>query len=138
MAMYVVVLPAMKSGRLDVTMLERIAQIAIQGKPTLICFNQFSRYLDLWANAEEADKACAHILQSVVNVAPVAKDFVQVWLTEFRQFDQQAAQFRARNIKSAEDVSFASDCCLRRHDLQLMQLHTHSCLGADTAFLLRH
>lgn len=117
MALYIVVLPAMKSGRLDVTMLERIAQIAVQGKPTLICFNQFSRYLDLWANAEEADKACADILRSVVEVAPVAKDFVQVWLTEFRQFDQQAAQFKARNIKSVENVSFVPNCCVSCHAL---------------------
>lgn len=112
MAMYIVVLPAIKSGRLDAIILERIAQIATQCKPTLICFNQFSRYLDHCANAEEADKACADTLQSVVEVAPVAKDFVQVWLTEFREFDQKAAQFKARNIKSAEDVSFAPDCCV--------------------------
>lgn len=120
----------MKSGRLDATMLERIAQIAIQGKPTLICFNQFSRYLDLWANAEEADKACADILQSVVRVAPVAKDFVKVWLTEFRQLNQQAAQFKARNIKSVEDVSFAPNCCVKRQALQRMQLHTHTLSGS--------
>lgn len=120
MALYIVVLPALESARLDGTMLERIAQIAIQGKPTLICFNQFSRYLDLWADTEEADKACADILQSVVDVTPVAKDFVQVWLTEFRYFDEHAAQCKARNIKSVENVSFSPDCCANCYAVQLV------------------
>lgn len=116
MALYVVVLPAMKSGRIDGAMLERIRQIALFGKPTLICFNQFSRHLDLWDNAEEADQACADILQSIVAIAPVANTFFHVYLTEFREYDgEKTAALQARNIKGVEHVSLS--CLYWAHNL---------------------
>jgi hypothetical protein len=123
MALYVVVLPAVKSARLDGGMLERVAQIAVQGKPTLVCFNQFSRYMDMWDNAQEADQACADILQSIVEVAPVAKDFVQVCLTEFWEFDKHAPDFEARNIKSVEHVSFHPILLSEPSSFTWLQLH---------------
>lgn len=113
MSVYIVVLPAMKSGRIDRNMLGQIAEIALAGRPLLICINQFSRYLDLWEDAEEADEACQAIRKSIVDLVPSASPFVQVYLTEFREYDVHFDKMKARNIKSVEDVS--RQCLCSQH-----------------------
>ena len=102
--MYVVVLPATKSDRLDSNILHEVASIAALGRPTLICLNQFSRYLDWWDDAAEADGACEAIRKSVVERVPAASSFLQVFLTEFREYEAHLDQMTARNIKSVEHV----------------------------------
>jgi len=81
MALYIIVLPAIKSGRIDSTMLARIAEIASAGKPTLICLNQFSRYVDLWKDAADANEACEAICKSIIEKVPGARAFVQLCLS---------------------------------------------------------
>ncbi|KAL0030509.1 hypothetical protein WJX79_000157 [Trebouxia sp. C0005] len=49
--------------------------------------------------------SCKQVLSTQLNqICAMAQLRNRVWLTEFREFDQKAAQFKARNIKSAEDV----------------------------------
>ena len=109
MAMYIIVLPAMKSGRLDAAMQDRIVDIACAGKPTLICCNQMSRYMDWWSDATEADAACEAIRKGIADRAPTCRS-LSVYLTEFTDYDKHYEDMQRRNIKSVEHVSHAA-CC---------------------------
>lgn len=104
--MYIVILPASKSGRIETTMLFRILDILVSGKPTLICFNQMSRYPDWWTTREGSKLACDNIHQQVRKEGGDDKSLT-VYLTEFRDYEQHREAMEKCNVKSCEDV-----CCL--------------------------
>lgn len=116
MAMYVVVLSASKSARLDSAIQSQLVEIVSRGKPTLICLNQMSRFLDWWKSQEEADQACAAIRDGILSQAEVSHSLnaslVTVYLTELTQYDLHFHKLQQRNVKCLGEVrtwNFGSD-----------------------------
>lgn len=112
MAVYVVVLSASKSARLDDAMHKRLVKIVSLGKPTLICLNQMSRFMDWWKNGNEADQACAVIREGIVSQAESScklnASLVTVYLTELTQCDQYFRSLQERNVKCLGEVRLDS------------------------------
>ena len=113
--MYVVVLPGSKSGRLETTMLNRILDILMEGKPTLICFNQMSRYTDWWPTTEASRACCANIHQQI-KLEGGDDSSLTVWLTELVDYERHREALERSNVKSFNDV---------RSWLCMGSLHTH-------------
>lgn len=68
--MYVIVLTPSRSGRLDKTIQDRIIEIASMGKPTLVCINQMSRYMDWCSSAAEAKSKCKEVCEGIRTKTP--------------------------------------------------------------------
>lgn len=107
MAMFVVVLSGMKSGRIDANMLTRIVEIVSSGKPTLITINQMGRFLDWVEDAEDASARCAEYCRDITDHAkqhgPCGA--VSVMLTDFTEHHAHYEEMERKGINSAEDVS---------------------------------
>ena len=109
MAVYVIVLSAAKSGRLDSIIQDRLVEIVSLGKPTLICLNQMARFMDWWSSAIDADRACVAIKDSIVSQAErtcsLDATVVHVYLTELTQYDLHFDKLKQRNVRCLGDVS---------------------------------
>ncbi|KAL0053582.1 hypothetical protein WJX82_007877 [Trebouxia sp. C0006] len=103
MALYVIVLTPSRSGRLDKTMQDRIIEIASMGKPTLVCINQISRYMDWCSSAAEAKSKCEEVCESIRTKTPKCGS-LKVYLTEMVQHDAHYQDMKTRDIKNVEDV----------------------------------
>lgn len=106
--MFVVVLQPTKSGRIDGNMLKSVLSMVSTGRPTLICCNQMSRYLDWWKDIAQTQEACENVRNSIIEAArekkiPCGK--ITVYLTELTQYSALQAEMLQRNIKSTEHVS---------------------------------
>lgn len=129
--MYVVVLQASSSGRIDGNMLTQILGMASTGKPVLICCNQMSRFLDWWTDSAQVDKACEDLRTSVVEAAQergLRCGPITVYLTELTKYDALKADMEKRKIKTTEHVSITmclhvqNGHSLRRHHTALFAL----------------
>lgn len=103
MALYVIVLTPSRSGRLDKTMQDRIIEIASMGKPTLVCINQMSRYMDWCSSAAEAKSKCEEVCEGIRTKTPKCGS-LKVYLTEMVQHDAHYQDMKTRDIKNVEDV----------------------------------
>lgn len=110
MALHIAVLSPQKSGRIDINMLTRLARIASDERPTLVCINQMSRYLDWYKTAEEGLAACEDARADIIQKAkgdwgPCGS--VTVFLTDFAPVAENQClidEMRKRDIKSLEAV----------------------------------
>ena len=100
--MHVFILPAHQCSRLPKPLSDKIGEIVATGQPTLICFNQMSRYLDWWPTAQGVDDSCAQTRATLLTEAPRTCGALEVWFTEFVA---DAKWLKQRNIKDVEDVS---------------------------------
>ncbi len=119
MALHIVVLSATRSGRIDSTMHNRILEFVSDGKPTLICINQMSRYLDWWQTAEEVKQEVMVLQNGIIEKCKQERmpcGSVTVFFTDFapEEAHQHAGPvvlqhvldgMQKREFKSVEDVS---------------------------------
>lgn len=110
MALYIVVVHGHKITRLDEHIQKKIVSLVFDGKPTLVCVNQMTRYLDLCKTSEKVNIHCKAIKDDIIRDADGASGTVDVWATEFMHYNDDpaesdtAAKCRERNIKGLEHV----------------------------------
>lgn len=120
MALTIIVMSPMKFGRIDVTMLNRIVEIVSTGKPTLVCFNQMSRYKD-WL-ATDVHTSCKAAKADIEDTAQRTGTCgpVTVWATEFTEYDDD---LEMKGCKCLEDVSCQSDSIVLMMTMSLALLN---------------
>lgn len=109
MALYIVVVVGSKLPRLDEPIHNQIVSLVYDGKPTLVCMNQMSRYPDFCPTANDTAAQCKAIKDLIIKHADGACGLLDVCATELVHYDDKngdtAAELRRRGVKDLECVS---------------------------------